>query len=418
MPFFLPSLFEIGWFFTIYDCKISYQNLIIIVANIKESKLLVNNEVIEKARSYFPYLKTEIIYFNHASTGPISIKVKKRIEAFLKERSEEKIDDYYAFKDVAEETRAMIGEMINCNEDRISFLDNTTNGMIWLASGIDWKHGDRIILNDVEFPANVYPFLQLKEKGVEIDFIKSNDGIVTAEEIIDAIQPRTKLISVSFVQFLSGYRIDLEKIGKICREKGIFFSVDAIQGLGAVRLDVDKCNIDFLASGTQKWLLGLQGLAFIYVQKEFQEKMKSAPIGWLAVKDAWNLLDFDLATKETAERFQPGTLNNLAIYAFNSSMKLFKEFGFDEVEKQVLSNSKYFIDELAKIGYVPPLSTLPEKHLSGIVSFRSENAQNIFDILSQKKIVCSLREGYIRFAPHFYNTKQEIDLVVDTMKNI
>ena len=378
----------------------------------------MNTETIEKARNYFPYLKNGIIYFNHASTAPISTQIKRRIDEFVGERSEYALDDYWAFKAVADETKSFIGEMINCGGDRIAFLDNTTNGIIWLAQGIDWKSGDRIILNDVEFPANVYPFLQLKEKGVEVDFITSQNGIVTAEEIIGAIKPQTKLISISFVQFLSGYKIDLEKIGKICKEKGIIFSVDSIQGLGAVRLDVEKCNIDFLANGTQKWLLGLQGLAFIYVRKELQEKMKSAPIGWLAVKDAWNLLDFDLTTKETAERFQPGTLNNLGIYAFNSSMKLFKEFGFDEIEKQVLSNSKYFIDELAKIGYESPLHTLSEKHLSGIVSFKSENAKNIFEILSQKKIVCSLREGYIRFAPHFYNTKHDIDYVVDALKSI
>jgi len=378
----------------------------------------MNTETIEKARSCFPYLKKGIIYFNHASTAPISTVVKNRIDEFVRERSEDALDNYWAFKAVADETKEMIGEMINCSGERIAFLDNTANGLIWLATGIDWNPGDRIILNDVEFPANVYPFLQLKEKGVVVDFIKSTNGIVTADEIIDAIQPQTKLISVSFVQFLSGYKIDLEKIGNVTKEKGIIFSVDSIQGLGAVRLDVEKDNIDFLANGTQKWLLGLQGLAFIYVRKELQEKMKSAPIGWLAVKNAWNLLDFDLTPKETAERFQPGTLNNLGIYAFNTSMKLFREFSFDEIEKQVLSNSKYFIDELAKIGYESPLHTLSEKHLSGIVSFRSENAQKIFDVLSQKKIVCSLREGYIRFAPHFYNTKQEIDFVVDTLKNI
>jgi selenocysteine lyase/cysteine desulfurase len=378
----------------------------------------MNPDLIEKARSYFPHLKNGIIYFNHASTAPISTVMKNRIDEFIRERSEDALDDYWAFKSVADETKSMIGEMINCNGDRIAFLDNTTNGIIWLALGIDWKAGDRIILNDIEFPANVYPFLQLKEKGVEVDIIKSTNGIVTAEEIINAIQPQTKLISISFVQFLSGYRIDLEKIGKVCKGKGIIFSVDSIQGLGAIRLDVEKCNIDCLANGTQKWMLGLQGLAFIYVRKELQDKMKSAPIGWLAVKDAWNLLDFDLTTKETAERFQPGTLNNLGIYAFNSSMKLFKEFGFDEIEKQVLSNSKYFIDELENIGHKSPLCSLPEKHLSGIVSFKTENGQKIFDHLNQKKIVCSLREGYIRFAPHFYNTKQEIDLVVDTLKNI
>jgi selenocysteine lyase/cysteine desulfurase len=310
----------------------------------------------------------------------------------------------------------MIGEMINCSGDRIAFLDNTANGIIWLTLGIDWNAGDRIILNDVEFPANVYPFLKLREKGVVIDFIKSTNGIVTAEEIINTIKPNTKLISVSFVQFLSGYRIDLEKIGKVCKEKGIIFCVDSIQGLGAIRLDVEKFNIDYLANGTQKWMLGLQGLAFIYVRKELQERMKSAPIGWLAVKDAWDLLRFDLTPKETAERFQPGTLNNIAIYAFNSSMKLFKEFGFDEIEKQILSNSEYFINELAMIGYKSPLFSLPEKHLSGIVSFRTEIGQKILEHLNQKKIVCSLREGYIRFAPHFYNTKQDIDYVVDALK--
>ncbi len=374
--------------------------------------------MIKRARSYFPYIIKGIVYFNHASTAPINTLVKERMDEFIRERTEDASDNYWAFKAVADETKEMIGEMINCSGDRIAFLDNTTNGIIWLAQGIDLKAGDRIILNDVEFPANVYPFLKLKEKGVEIDFIKSINGVVTAEEVIEAIKPETKLISISFVQFLSGYRVDLEKIGKVCRERGIIFSVDSIQGLGAVRLDVEKCNIDFIANGTQKWLLGLQGLAFIYVRKELQDKMKYAPIGWLAVKDAWNLLNFDLTTKETAERFQPGTLNNLGIYAFNSSMKFFKEFGFDEIEKQVLQNSRYFISHLAEIGYKSPLLSLPEKYLSGIVSFKNLNAQKIFDHLSRENIICSLREGYIRFAPHFYNTEQEINRAIDELKKL
>ncbi len=126
-------------------------------------------ELVEKARDYFPYLKNGIIYFNHASTAPINTLMKNRIDEFVRERSEFALDDYWAFKSVADETKAMIGEMINCSGERIAFLDNTTNGIIWLAQGIDWKPGDRIILNDVEFPANVYPFLQLKEKGVEVD---------------------------------------------------------------------------------------------------------------------------------------------------------------------------------------------------------------------------------------------------------
>ena len=157
----------------------------------------MNPELIEKARSYFPYLKNGIIYFNHASTAPISTKVKERIDEFVHERSVEAKDDYWAFKDVADETKNFIGEMINCEGERIAFFDNTTNGIIWLALGIDWKPEDRIILNDIEFPANVYPFLQLKEKGVEIDFIRSTNGIVTAEEIVDEINAPPFLIIFS-----------------------------------------------------------------------------------------------------------------------------------------------------------------------------------------------------------------------------
>ncbi len=187
--------------------------------------------------------------------------------------------------------------MINCNADRIAFVDNTSNGLNILAQSIDWKKGDRILLNDIEFPANVYPFLNLKRLGVEVDFVKSENGIVTSDQIINSIKPETKLVSVSFVQFLSGYKIDLEKIGKYCRTNDIIFCVDGIQGIGAMRIDVKKCKIDFLSCGTQKWLLGMQGLAFIFVDEDFQKKMIPANVGWLSVENAWNLLDYKLDLK-------------------------------------------------------------------------------------------------------------------------
>jgi selenocysteine lyase/cysteine desulfurase len=378
----------------------------------------MNAEQLRKARSYFPYLQNEGIYFNHASTAPISTLVKETIENLLKEKSEKKIDDYLIFKAITDETKKRLGRLINCSYDRIAFLENTNAGLNVLALGLDWKAGDRIILNDVEFPANIYPFLHLKNRRVEIDFVKSRNGIVTAEEIIKKINQKTRLISVSFVQFLSGYKIDLKLLGEICSERGIIFCVDSIQGLGAVKLDVEECKIDFLSNGTQKWLLSLQGLGFIYVRKELQEQLKNAPIGWLAVETAWELLNYDLTLKQTAERFQPSTLNTFGIYAFNAALKIFEEFGIDEIEKQILGNSVYFINKLNEIGYESPLFLLPENNLSGIVSIKNNKVEKLFNHLSEKKIVCSLREGYLRFSPHFYNTKDEIDVVVDEMKNI
>jgi len=369
-----------------------------------------------KVRSYFPYLDKDIIYFNHAATGPFSTFIVDKLHCLLKDKSENNIDDFESFVNVMIETKSLLAEMIKCKGDRIAFIDNTTNGLIMLANSIDWKKGDRILLNDVEFPANVYPFLNLQRFGVEIDFVKSNNGIVTADQIISDIKPNTKLISVSFVQFLSGYKIDLEKIGKYCRENNIIFCVDGIQGIGALQIDVDKCKIDFLSCGTQKWLLGMQGLAFIYINEELQKKIIPANVGWLSVNDAWNLLDYRLDLKLSADVFQTGTLNTFGIYAFSESLKLFKAFGFENVESEVISNSKYFISKLKERNIHCLLRDCDESELSGIVTIKIENAEKVFNHLSENKIICSLREGLMRFAPHFYNTCQEIDVVVDELQ--
>ncbi len=373
---------------------------------------------IQKARSLFPYLKTGKIYLGHASTAPLSTYVTNRLKDYLVERSEGVIDDYKAVLKSMSLVKAGIGKMINTTPDRIAFTDNTNNGIDILAQSVIWKKGDRIILNDLEFPANVYPFMNLKNQGVEIDFVKSHDGIVSAEDIISAITPETRLISVSQVQFVSGYRVDLDIIGKVCSEKGIIFSVDAIQGLGAVRLDVQKSNIDFISCGTQKWLLGLQGLAFIYVSKSLQESMEPKHIGWLSVDDAWNLLDFNLKLKTTADVFQGGTMNNPGIHVMAASIKLFEEFGFDEIEHRIIENSVYFIERLKEIGIITYPAEVDRKYLSGIVSFRHPSADKIFQKLIAKNIISSLREGGIRFAHHFYNTKEDIDIVINALEEI
>lgn len=369
-------------------------------------------------RNYFPYLKNGIIYFNHASTGPFSDLLTKTLANLLKDKSENNIDDYESFLKIVEESKKFLAEMISCSEDRIAFVDNTSNGLNILAQSIDWEKGDRVLLNDIEFPANVYPFLNLKRFGVEVDFVKSENGIVTADQILDSITPQTKIVSISFVQFISGYRVDLEKIGNYCRANNIIFCVDGIQGIGAIQIDVIKSKIDFLSCGTQKWLLGMQGLAFIYVDKELQKQMYPANVGWLSVENAWDLLDYKLELKTSANVFQGGTLNTFGIYAFNSSLKLFKDFGFNEIQTEVISNTKYFISKLNDIGLKCVLSDHLESEFAGIVTINSKNPEKVVDQLKSKKIICSLREGFIRFAPHFYNTHQEIDSVVDELQKL
>ena len=372
---------------------------------------------INKARKLFPYLNKGVVYFNHASTGPMSIQVKESIKKLLYLKSEGKIDDYKELLRRADESKQLLGKLLNTTADRIAFTSNTSSGLNIIAQGIRWNKGDRIILGDVEFPANVYPFMNLKDMGVEIDFVKSENGIVTAENLIHAITPKTKLISVSYVQFLSGYRIDLEKLGTACKERGIILSLDATQGLGALTLDVQKCSVDFISCGTQKWILGLQGMAFIYISEELQSTLKTSSVGWLSVENAWDLIDYDFTLKKTANRYQPGTLNTFGVYAINSSLKMFDEFGFNNIEEQVLSNSKYLIEQLIDAGFTPLLKNFGKKNLSGIISFKREDAEDIFNYLQTKDIVIAVREGIVRLSLHFYNTKEEIDKAVAKLKN-
>ena len=372
---------------------------------------------IQEARELFPYIKTGKIYFNHASTGPQSLRVLSALNSFLKNASEGKIDDYPFFLKILEETKADLGNYLNCRPEQIAFLDNTTNGINAIAGSIDWKKGDRIILNDAEFPANVYPFLNLRKKGVEIDFVRSTNGVAEAQDILNAVTGSTRLISVSQVQFLSGYRVNLGMLGKECRTRNIILSVDAIQGLGAVPVDVEKDNIDFLSCGIQKWMLGLQGLSFIYVKKELLQKMHPANIGWLSVKDAWNLLDYNVDLKENADVFQTGTVNTAGLVSLNASLKLFKEYGFGNVERCVLDNSSYLTEQIKATG-LKPMSDCGRTYLSGIVAFKHPDAQKLVEYLESKNIICSMREGAVRIAPHFYNTREDIDIFIKTLKEI
>ena len=373
---------------------------------------------VKKARELFPYLKCGKIYFNHASIAPVCTPVIESIHNVLFEKSAANIDDYVELQVIINETKSDLASLINTSPDRIAFVDNTTNGINILAAGLKLKQGDHILLNDLEFPANVYPFLNLQKKGIVIDFVKSHDGIVSAEDVIERIAPETKLISISQVQFLTGYRVNLEKIGKVCRQKEIIFSVDAIQGLGAVQLDVIKDNIDFVSAGSQKWLLGLQGLGFIYLSEGLQEKIDQNCLGWLSVEDAWNFLHYELKLKKSADRYQGGTLNSIGIYALNASLKLLKQHGFSDIENCIIDNSSYFMEKLAETRFSPVIQGADKNNIAGIVSFKESEWKKIFDSLSGENIYCSVRLGYVRMSPHFYNTKEEIDKVIDVLKKI
>ena len=373
---------------------------------------------IEEARKLFPHLQTDQIYFNHAALGPWSTLVLDRIKEYMDERSGLSVMNFESLVKWNFGAKEKLAKLLGTSTNRLSWVDNVANGLSILAQGLDWKNGDRIILNDIEFPSNVYPFLNLKKHGVEVDFAKSRNGIVDVEDLEKLITPKTKLLSISMVQFLSGYRADINSIGELCKRKGIIFCVDAIQAVGAVNVDLKESKIDFLTGGTQKWLMSSQGLSYFYVTEELQNKIDQKNVGWTSVEDSWNFLDYNLTLRSNAERYQTGTLNAFGIAIFDAAMNMFKQSKVENFEFRILENTNYFIKRLSEIGIEPVLRNISNDHLAGIVTIKHEKSKEIFSELEKRKIYCAVREGMIRLSPHFYNTKDEIDRVVNELKEI
>lgn len=373
---------------------------------------------IEKIRKTFPHIKTNRIYFNHAAIGPLSIPVKEKLNEYLEERSSGSIENFGMLLEAASTAKKRLSGLLGAKKNRIAWTENVSAGLNILAQGLKWKPGNRIILNDLEFPSNVYPFMNLKEQGVEIDIAKSFDGKVDVEDYEKLITPKTKLISISAVQFLSGYRADIKALGELCRSKGIIFCVDAIQATGVIKIDVEEMNIDFLAGGSHKWLMALQGLGYIYITPALMERINQKYVGWLSVKNEWDLLDYKLDLKETASRYHLGTNSVIGIFALSKSLELFESFGIENIEQRILENTHYFIEKLCSEGYNPLLNNVGTKNLAGITTIQIDDAESIHKKLAERNIDSAVREGKIRFAPHFYNTKEEIDKVIEILNEV
>ncbi len=372
---------------------------------------------INKYREMFPVVKTGTIYLNHAATGPLSTRVVAAVDRYLMERAETQIDNFELFQPILNETRMFASRLLRTTPDRIAFFDNTTNAINLLAAGLGWKPGDRIILDDIEFPANVYPFLNLKRLGVEIDFVKNREGKILPEDIESKIVPRTRLLSISHVQFLTGYRSDLYTLGEMCRRKGIIFSVDAIQSAGVVPIDVNKMKIDFLATGGQKWLLAPQGIAFAYVSKELQEKLKQAYLGWTSIKNFFSeFTNYRLDLDDSARRYENGTLNYIGITSLHESIGMLLDVGIENIEEHVVDLNDKLVQSLHLTGRKAYVEG-DRKERAGIVSIKVDDADHYAANLSKSKIQVAVRQGLIRVSPHFYNTEDEIDTLVEKLNS-
>ena len=369
---------------------------------------------LEELRAQFPHVE-DTIYLNHAATGVLSRRVTRVVQRYLAERHGGNINNYAELAPVLEATKEQLARLIGAPPTRVEFMSNTSSGLNVLAEGLDWQEGDRIAVPACEFPANVYPFLNQERHGVAVDFIPHEEGVITLEAIQNTLRPETRLLTISWVQFLSGFKVDLEEVGRLCRKQNVLLCVDAIQGLGALRLDVEASGIDFLACGGHKWLMGMQGTGFLYVTEALQEQITPLA-GWLHGPVDWeHFFDYELQFHATAERFRLGTMNSAGIAALNAALSLYFEAGPAWCEKQVIQRARQLDEGLRALGLTRYGTAAPE-HASGIVSIAHPHGEALQAYLQEQQIEAALRNRKLRFSPHYYNTPSEIQLVLEAIE--
>ncbi|MEK6300707.1 MAG: aminotransferase class V-fold PLP-dependent enzyme [Acidobacteriota bacterium] len=370
----------------------------------------------ETIRSLFP-ITENYIYMNHAAVSPLSTRVRDAMANLADDVMRHGTAHYEDWYRTYDEVRSSAAKLVNARPREIAFVRNTSDGISTVANGLDLREGDNVVTCDVEFPSNIYPWMRLgEERGLKLKLAPERDGRIDAGELLSLVDDRTRVVTISWVQFGSGFRSDLARIGKFCRERGIFFMVDAIQGLGALKLDVERDYVDAFAADAHKYLLGPEGAALLYVSDRVIDRVKPTVVGWTSVKDYERYLDYDLAYREGALRFECGSLNTVGVYGLGAAIDLFLEVGPERIEEYVLGLSSYLAERLAGKGYQVAGSQNPGE-TSAVVTCTHEkhSAANLSRVLRAKNIITAPRVKRLRIAPHFYNTRDEVDRLIDAL---
>jgi len=369
-------------------------------------------------RAEFPVTR-EWTFLNHAAVAPLSKRAHARILAWADDFSNHgNVREAEWYREV-EAVRAASARLIAAAPEEIAFLKNTSEGLALVAEGLDLKSGDSVVIVGREFPANIYPWLHLESRGIAVRMVQPGEqGRVSIDEIAAAIDRTTRLLSISFVQYASGFRSDLAALGSLCRDHGVLFCVDAIQGLGVFPVNVNAMQIDFLAADGHKWLVSPEGAAIFYCRRELLDRLRPVSVGWKSVANYGSFAQIDLRFPPTAARFECGSLNVAGITALGASLQLFEEVGIPEIEQRVRAVTNLLVDRLAGAGANVYSSRRPGEW-SGIVSFDwpEDDPRRLKLHCLKRQVMISYRDGRLRASPHFYNNAADIDALLEALKS-
>jgi selenocysteine lyase/cysteine desulfurase len=365
-------------------------------------------------RDEFPWAADgETIYLNNASTGPLPQRTVRAVSEWARLRANPQRLSHDLQFDTLARGRALIGALVGADSSEIALATNTTFGINLAAFSLPLKAGDVVLSPQREFPANVYPWMQLAaRRGIEYRQLQCDDGVLDVEQLARELEDeRVRVVTVSWVQFASGARVDLTALGRLCRERGVYFVVDAIQGLGPLTLDLRTTPIDILSCGAQKWLLSPWGAAFVYVRRELIEQIEPHDVSWLAVRgadDFSRLIDYDLTWRSDARRFEFITLPYQDMAGMNASLELLHALGPSDVAAYTSRLASQIVDWAVDRDDIELVTPADSARRASIVSIRPRDAHAASARLANANIAHSLREGAIRLSPHCYNTADEI----------
>ena len=371
-------------------------------------------------REEFPWSERgDTIYLNHASTGPYPRRTVREMERWARLRTQPHritVEEQFG---AARTARKLAARAVGAAPEEIALFTNTSYGINLAARALPLAAGDTVLTFDREFPANIYPWMALEREGIQLERIPCRETLPDEDALHAALdRPGVRAVTVSWVSFATGYRVDLARLGAACRERGIWFVVDAIQGVGAATLDVHACNIDVLACGAQKWLLGPWGSGFAYVRGELVRRLEPRAVGWLATRaseDFERLVDYDPTWHDDARRFEVFTLPYQDFAGMNTSLALLHELGIERIERHVRGLVDIAV-EWACAGGATLVTPARRESRAGVVALRPHgDARAASRRLEAGGVVHSLREGAIRLSPHCYNTAEEMRHALDLL---
>jgi selenocysteine lyase/cysteine desulfurase len=369
----------------------------------------------EHLRSLFAHTG-RLVYLNHAAVSPPPLKTIEAVSAQMRDVAENGSLHYRQWMAVRERARKFAAEMLGAQPAQIAFMRNTSDGLCSIANGLRWREGENIVTFRGEFPSNIYAWLRLREAaGVEVRFCEERDGRIDVDEFINLIDDKTRIVAISHVQYGSGFRAPLERIGRAARAHDALFVVDVIQAMGALPIDVEAEFVDAAAGASHKWLLAPEGVGLLYLSERARERIKPTLVGWMSVPDPEDYSNFEQGWSEGTLPWETGTAPTALIHGLEASLSLLQETGIERIAAYLNELTDYLCEQLQSRDY-ETVSSRRDDEKSQIVCIQHSRGEwspmALYGHLKKQGIIAAPRGSRLRISPHFYNTTEDIDALI------